>query len=273
MNGKIIAVVNQKGGVGKTTTVFNLGVALVNAGKKVLLVDTDPQGDLTTYMGWYNSDELPLTLADLMEQSMNDKPIYFDKVILHHKERLDLIPANLDLSAMEMSLVNAMSREYTLKRCIYDLKKKYDYILIDCSPSLGMITVNALATSDEVIIPVQSQYLALRGMTQLIQTINKVRRQINPNLSIAGVLLTLFDRRTNLSKNVDEILHSEYGSQLNIFKSKIPIAIKTAESSIYGKSILSYDRKNPVSEAYCSLALEVISNEKERFGGKIEQVR
>ena len=185
MNGKIIAVVTQKGGVGKTTTVFNLGVALVNVGKKVLLVDTDPQGDLTTYMEWYNSDELPLTLADLMEQSMNDKPIYFDKAILHHKERLDLIPANLDLSAMEMSLVNAMSREYTLQRCIYDLKKRYDYILIDCSPSLGMITVNALATSDEVIIPVQSQYLALRVMTQLIQTINKVRRQINPNLSIA----------------------------------------------------------------------------------------
>ena len=265
MNGKIIAVVNQKGGVGKTTTVFNLGVALANKGNKVLLVDTDPQANLTTYMGWYNSDGLKLTLADLMKQFINDEPVNVKESILHHQENLDLIPSNLKMSSLEMTLVNVMSREYTLKRCIYDLKKQYDYIIIDCSPFLGMITVNVLATSDEVIVPVQSHHLALSGMLQTVNTVNQVKRQINPELSIAGVLLTFYDRRTKLSKNVKELLLDEYSKQLKIFNTYIPVAIKTAESSIYGKSILSYDKNNPVARAYNSLALEVIGNDKERF--------
>ena len=264
MNGKIIAVVNQKGGVGKTTTVFNLGVALANKGNRVLLIDTDPQANLTTYMGWYNPDGLKLTLVDLMKQIITDEPLTVKESILKHQENLDLIPSNLKMSSLEMTLVNVMSREYTLKRCIYDLKKQYDYILIDCSPFLGMITVNVLATSDEVIIPVQSHHLALSGMVQTVSTINQVKKQINSNLSIAGILLTFYDRRTNLSKNVRELLYEEYSKQLNIFDTYIPIAIKTAESSIYGKSILSYDKNNPVAKAYNSLALEVISNDKER---------
>ena len=273
MNGKIIAVVNQKGGVGKTTTVFNLGVALANKGNKVLLIDTDPQANLTTYMGWYNPDGLKLTLADLMKQIITDEPFTLKEAILKHQENLDLIPSNLKMSSLEMTLVNVMSREYTLKRCIYDLKKQYDYILIDCSPFLGMITVNVLATSDEVIIPVQSHHLALSGMVQTVNTINQVKKQINSNLSIAGILSTFYDRRTNLSKNVRELLYEEYSKQLNIFDTYIPVAIKTAESSIYGKSILSYDKNNPVSKAYNSLALEVISSDKERFKRKNAAVR
>ena len=158
---KVLAVANQKGGVGKTTTTFSLGVALSKMGKKVLLIDADPQGDLTSYMGWYNQDELQYTISDLMEQEINDIPIDSKNAILHHEENVDLIPSNLDFSVMEMRLINAMNREQIMKRCIENLKKDYDYIIIDCMPSLGMITVNALTSADKVIIPVQTQYLAV----------------------------------------------------------------------------------------------------------------
>ena len=194
---KVIAIANQKGGVGKTTTTFSLGVALAKMGKKVLLIDADPQGDLITYMGWYNQDQLYPTISDLMEHEINEDPINCSSAILHHDENVDLIPSNLDLSTMDMKLVNAYNREKIMDRCIKKVKNEYDYVIIDCMPSLGMITVNALASADKVVIPVQAQYLAAKGMGQLLKSVSRVKKYINPNLQVSGVLLTLVDKRTN----------------------------------------------------------------------------
>ena len=184
---KVIALANQKGGTAKTTTTLNLGIGLAHQGRKVLLVDADPQGDLTTALGWTDADDLPVTLATQMKKILQDEPFVYNEGILHHEEGVDIIPTNIELSGMEISLVNAMSREQTLKLYLADLKKDYDYILIDCMPSLGMLTINALAAADSVIVPVQAHYLPLKGMTQLMKTISKVQRQLNPNLKIDGV--------------------------------------------------------------------------------------
>ena len=254
---KVIAVANQKGGVGKTTTTFSLGVALSKLGKKVLLIDADPQGDLTTYMGWYNQDQLYPTISDLMEHEINEDPLDCRKAILHHNENVDLIPSNLDLSTMDMKLVNAYNREKIMDRCIKKIKSEYDYVIIDCMPSLGMITVNALASADKVVIPVQAQYLAAKGMGQLLKSISRVKNYINPNLQVSGVLLTLVDKRTNLSRETRQELQENYGSIVKIFDTQIPTAVKTAESTSQGKSIFSYDKNSPVAEAYSSFAKEI----------------
>ncbi len=263
-NCRIIALANQKGGTGKTTTTVNLGVGLARQGKRVLLVDADPQSDLTTCLGWQNQDSLPSTLATLMERAIRDDPVDIHSALLHHREGVDLLPSNIELSAMEMALVTAMSREFALKEVLFQVRNQYDYILIDCMPSLGMVTINVFAAADSVIIPVQAQYLPAKGMTQLLRTIGKVKRQINPSLRVDGVLLTLVDNRTNLARQTAEILRENYGSVLCIYNSQIPLAVKAAEVSAAGKSIYDYDPTSKVAMAYESFTKEVTNYKKSR---------
>lgn len=209
---KIIALANQKGGVGKTTTAASLGVGLAQQGKKVLLVDADAQGNLTQMLGWRQPDELSPTLADLMSKTVNEEPIAPGEGILHHASGIDLVPANIELSGLEVTLVNIMSRETVLRQYLSTAASTYDYAIIDCMPSLGMLTINALTAADSVIIPVQGQYLAAKGLEQLMRTIARVKRQINPHLTVDGILLTMMDSRTTLAKGISEQLRRNYGS-------------------------------------------------------------
>ena len=243
-----IAVINQKGGTGKTTTCENLGVGLAMEGKKVLLVDADPQGSLTVSMGWQDPDTLPITLSALMQKAMNDQCIPPGEGILHHAEGVDLIPANIELAGLEVALVNTMSREKVMKQVLENAKREYDYILIDCTPSLGMLTVNALAAADSALIPVQAQYLSAKGLEQLLQTVQKVRRQINPKLKIEGILLTMTDSRTIYGQQISNLIRQAYGKHLKVFDQTIPRSVRAAETSTTGKSIFQYDPKGKVSE-------------------------
>ena len=271
--GTVTAVVNQKGGTGKTTTCENLGIGLAMEGKKVLLVDTDPQASLTISLGYPMPDRISPTLSDLMKKIVSDQPIESGEGILHHPEGIDLVPANIELAGMEVSLVNVMSRESVLKQYLDSVKKEYDFILLDCMPSLGMLTVNALASADNVIIPVQAQYLPAKGLEQLLQTVNKVKRQINPRLRIEGILLTMVDSRTNYAKDISALIRENYGGKLKVYQTDIPRSVRAEEISAEGKSIFRHDPKGKVAEAYRVLTKEVLQNAEKRRKRQLEQLR
>lgn len=255
---RVIAIANQKGGVGKTTTTSNLGIGLARQGKKVLLIDADAQGSLTASLGIREPDRLEITLATIMGNIINDEEIRSDYGILSHDEGVDFIPGNIELSGLETSLINVMSRETVLRTYIDLQRENYDYILIDCMPSLGMITINVFTCADSILIPVQAAYLPIKGLEQLIKTIGKVKRQINQKLEIEGILLTMVDNRTNYAKDISNLLIENYGSKVHIFENSIPMSVRAAEISAEGVSIYKHDPNGKVASAYKSLTKEVL---------------
>ena len=259
-NCKVIAVANQKGGVSKTTTTANLGIGLKRAGKKVLLIDADAQGSLTASMGIREPDKLEETLATVMMSIMDGKEVEADFGIITHEEGVQFLPSNIELAAVEVSLINVMSREYMLREYIELVAPHYDYILIDCMPSLGMLTINALAAADTVLIPLQAQYLSLKGLEQLIITIMRIKKRINPALDFEGILLTMVDARTNYSKEIMELVHENYGQRIPVFENYIPLSVRVAEASTEGKSIFLHDPNCKAASAYDTLTKEVLAH-------------
>ena len=259
--GKVIAITNQKGGVGKTTTTANLGIGLAKQGYDVLLIDADAQASLTLALGYRKPDEMAVTLAEIMQSIIDDQEPPAGSGILHHKEGVDLVPANILLSSLEVNLIRAMSRELVLRQYINTIRHNYDFILIDCTPSLGLLTINALAAADSVIIPTQPAFLSIKGFNLLANSISQVRRQLNPKLSIGGILFTMVDRRTNEARDIISSIRANYADHISVFQTEIPFSVRAAETSAQGKSIYLHDPSGKVAAAYQDLTKEVVFNE------------
>lgn len=258
---KVISVSNQKGGVGKTVTCVNLGIGLAREGKKVLLIDADPQGSLTISLGFDEPDKMENTLATILMKVINDEELAPESGILHHNEGVDILPGNIELSGLEISINGVISRETILKQYVDRMREFYDYIIIDCMPSLGLLTINALACADSVLIPVQAAYLPVKGLQQLIKTIGRVKRQLNPDLVMEGILLTMVDNRTNYAKDIASQVYEAYSETIRVFESEIPLSVRAAETSAEGSSLYQYDPKGKAANAYTEFIKEVLMKE------------
>ena len=258
---KVIAIVNQKGGVTKTTTTVNLGVGLANKGYRVLLVDSDAQGSLTQSLNFGEPDQIEITLPVLLSKIAQGEEFEKTAGVLHHEEGVDLIPCNIDLASFEVILTGMMSREYILKRYLERFKDNYDYIIIDCMPSLGLMTINSLTAADSIIIPIQASYLPVKGLEQLIRSIGMVRKNLNTTLKIDGILVSMFDGRTKFSKDILNSLSAAYGHAIKIYDTRIPHSIRAAECPAAGTSIYKHDPNGKVAEAYRNFTEEVLTNE------------
>lgn len=255
---KVIAVSNQKGGVGKTALTCNVGVGIANKKKKVLLIDADPQGNLSSSLGVDNVDELEYTLAYCIECEINDDPIEFKNVIIHNDEGVDILPCNINLAAMDYMMMNAVNREYILSNIIKPLKKKYDYIFIDCSPSLNLVTMNVLTASDSVIIPIEASYLSMSGLQQLLKSIGSIKKKLNKKLKIEGIVINKFNSRVNHEKDIIGRLREAYEDDINIFDTLIPESVRAKECSAFGVSIFKHDPKGKVAKAYNEIVDKIV---------------
>ena len=268
VNCRVIAIENQKGGTGKSTTALNLGVGLKMKGKKVLLIDADPQGSLSISLGIKRPDELDVSLATLMSKVIDNKPFNDDYGIIHCSEGIDLMPCNVELSGIESYLFTVMSRECIMRSYVNQVKKNYDYILIDCTPSLGLLPINAFVAADSIIVPSQPRILSTKGLDLLLRTYSQVKRGINPDLKIDGILFTMVDARTVNDRSVIESMRETFGMKINVFDTFIPASVRVTEANMEGKSIFAYDGKCKVADAYKNLTKEVLdiaAREKARF--------
>lgn len=272
LKSQVIAVVHEKGGVGKTTTCVNLGIGLARKGKRVLLVDVDPQGDLTKCLG-QKPIELTSTLATAMNSVNMEEEFNSRDCILHHAEGVDFIPTNSHLAATEVTLINSWNRETVLRRYLAEVRQDYQYVLLDCPPSLGLLVINALTAADSVIIPVQAHYLAPEDMENLIKTVGRIKRQLNPALRIDGIVMTMLDTRTNLSTEAAQAVRDDYGNLLRVFETGIPFAVKAAKAPKEGVSIFTYDPGGKVAAAYEKLTKEVLDIGRQRKKAQSRDVR